>query len=722
MKAPWRTHRRSANQDGPGISLFPFLAVLICTMGALVPLLLAITRTARQQAEAAAISKMAERGAELKTQREDVQWRIEQLKKTRARAESQLADARLELGHLEDHSRRLRERLAQFQATGHDLENVGNSDQKRLAQSQAELEQVRAQIGTAQQQLAQAHQAAAGRRRSYAVVPYEGPNQTRRQPIYLECRGDALVLQPEGIRLTDSDFDEPLGPGNPLAVALRAAREYMLARRDFDPQVGEPYPLLLVRPEGINAYYAARAAMKSWGFDFGYELVADGWKLAYPPPDPRLADVMRQVVAAARVNQARLAAAAPREYGKRSKVVYHASPQGGFVREGGSSDDGDQGYRSASAAGAVGQNGGQGTGVGGQGTDGGPGGSGAVAGNPYLASAGGTGGTGGAGGTGGTGGAPVGAGTGNAAGGSVFGGGGGTGAAGDNIGSVFGSSGNRGAGGPGTGAAAGAAGSSNGGPALAGNGSAGGTNAQNTTGGGVYSGGNAPPGGAQLSGAGGPGNSAQGNSAQGGSGTGTSVMSPNGQPNTAVAGGRAERPDGYVVGQPAREQPAPTASSDAVASGDMHSRVLRPGDWEPTPDPPPKKRDDKDEKDDDNPSSKHSKSLASKRGADWGLRDTGRGSVGVVRPIRIECYGDHLMVVSERNPDANKVIAMGPRTAAAIDPLISAVWERMETWGIAGRGMFWRPVLQVYVAPDADRRFAELSTLLEGSGLMVERK
>ena len=58
--------------------------------------------------------------------------------------------------------------------------------------------------------------------------------------------------------------------------------------------------MLLVRPEGITAYYAARAAMKSWGFDFGYELVGDDWKLAYPPPDPRLVELLRQVIASAR--------------------------------------------------------------------------------------------------------------------------------------------------------------------------------------------------------------------------------------------------------------------------------------------------------------------------------------------------------------------------------------------------------------------------------------
>ena len=41
---------------------------------------------------------------------------------------------------------------------------------------------------------------------------------------------------------------------------------------------------------------------------------------------------------------------------------------------------------------------------------------------------------------------------------------------------------------------------------------------------------------------------------------------------------------------------------------------------------------------------------------------------------------------------------------------------------MAGRGMYWRPVLQVSVAPDAQQRFAELAALLEGSGLTVERK
>ena len=113
--------------------------------------------------------------------------------------------------------------------------------------------------------------------------------------------------------------------------------------------------------------------MKSWGSDFGYELIGDDWKLAYQPPDPRLAEVVRQAIASARVYQEQLIAAAPRHYDRRPKTTYRASSGGGFVREGGGSDDDDRGYASANSAGAVGRNqgsgvGGQGSGIGGRGT------------------------------------------------------------------------------------------------------------------------------------------------------------------------------------------------------------------------------------------------------------------------------------------------------------------------------------------------------------------
>ncbi len=186
--------------------------------------MLAISRTARLQAEAAAAAKAAEQNADLKIQREDAQWRIGQLTKSRKQAEAELADARFQLGHLEDHSRRLREQLSQYEKTAAEIDGLANADQQQRARSETELEQVRTQIGIARQRVSEAREAAVGRNRSYAIVPYEGPSQTHRRPIYLECRADAIVIQPEGVKLTVADFEGPMGPGNPLAAALRRPR------------------------------------------------------------------------------------------------------------------------------------------------------------------------------------------------------------------------------------------------------------------------------------------------------------------------------------------------------------------------------------------------------------------------------------------------------------------------------------------------------------------
>jgi hypothetical protein len=692
MKFTLRPQRRRADRTGPSISLFPFLAVLICTMGALVPLLLAMTRTARLQAEAAAVAKAtaeaAQHEAELKVNREDVLWCIEQLKNSRKQTEKQLAGARLDLGHLEDHSRRLRAELDRYKNTVAELENIESAGRQKQGQSEAELQQLRQQIAAARQQVEQARKEAADRPRSYAVVPYEGPNQTRRRPIYLECLADAVVLQPEGVRLSAADFEGPMGPGNPLAVALRAAREHLLAQREFDPQAGEPYPLLLVRPEGIAAYYAAREAMKLWGGDFGYELVGEDWKLAYPPPNAALADVVRQATASARVTQARLIAAAPRQYPTRSQARgnYRGTANGGFASDDGGGDD-DGGYRSAAVAGSVGRNGNR------YGGPGGGQGDGAGTGyNPYAALPQQPGSTGsGGGGIGGpTGNAPSGAGPALAAPGGAVGGGG-----------VVGGTG----GGMGSGSGGGAA-----------NGYVGGGNGAGT-----------PP-----TGAGSPNSAVRGGGANGQSANNPYVTMPQGL-QTAPAGGNSagspgtapraggsrsngpamERPEGYVVGQPPREARASATANSRSADG-LQGQVLRPGEWEPTPDMPRTPPDKKDYK--------PPRSLAERRGEDWGLRDAGRGSVGVTRPIRIECYADRLVVISDRSPGDNRVISLGPHTVSSIDALISAVWGHIEGWGIAGRGMYWRPVLQVSVAAGAEERFADLAALLDGSGLAVKRR
>ena len=56
----------------------------------------------------------------------------------------------------------------------------------------------------------------------------------------------------------------------------------------------------------------------------------------------------------------------------------------------------------------------------------------------------------------------------------------------------------------------------------------------------------------------------------------------------------------------------------------------------------------------------------------------------------------------------------------SIDKFTAAVWEQMDSWGMAGTGMYWHPVLNVHVAPGARGHFDEMKALLKDSGLTIQ--
>ena len=230
-----------------------------------------------------------------------------------------LADGRLELSHLEEHIRRLEEKWRRLQAEAADLNNVRQGQQQQESAIRAELAQLQAAITAQRQQLEQLREQYAQKRRSFAILPYQGPNGTHRRPIYIECSETGIVIQPEGIVFGPQDFNGPLGPGNPLDAALRAIREHW-TRLEGDAAKGEPYPLLIVRPDGAVAYSMARAAMAGWDDEFGYELIDGETELAFPPSDPSLKKLLQGTIQTARQRQAILAAAMPSRFDTPSPV------------------------------------------------------------------------------------------------------------------------------------------------------------------------------------------------------------------------------------------------------------------------------------------------------------------------------------------------------------------------------------------------------------------
>ncbi|MFM7137109.1 MAG: hypothetical protein ACKO1M_08575, partial [Planctomycetota bacterium] len=330
--------RRPA-QSGPTISLFPFLAVLLCTMGALLVLLVLFSRSANRADEAAEAEATRQKVDELELARDEFAWRLGQLEGVRSRTADELAKARMQLAGIEEHTRALVDELGQLEQTAAALAAPPADG----ADDGPSIEELERQLADARGTLEAAQADAADRPPAYAVVPYEGSSGTHRRPLYIECCIDGVFLQPEGIRLGPADFEGPPGPGNPLASALRAAREHLANRPGESGQPSsQPYPLLLVRPSGVMAYYAARESIQSWGSEFGYQVIYEDWTRVYPPRDPALADAEQRAVEEARRRMAWLGEVRRSRPAKPVQQYRAATTRGGVVAAEGPSLLGDQ--------------------------------------------------------------------------------------------------------------------------------------------------------------------------------------------------------------------------------------------------------------------------------------------------------------------------------------------------------------------------------------------
>jgi hypothetical protein len=116
------------------------------------------------------------------------------------------------------------------------------------------------------------------------------------------------------------------------------------------------------------------------------------------------------------------------------------------------------------------------------------------------------------------------------------------------------------------------------------------------------------------------------------------------------------------------------------------------------------------------------RAMADTRGRNWALPNRESASVPITRPIRVECRADRLVIVPDVRDQQAHVIPLTERTGETVDQLVAAVRAHTQTWGMAGRGMYWKPQLILEVDPTAEARAADLQVLLANSGLEVKRK
>jgi len=89
------------------------------------------------------------------------------------------------------------------------------------------------------------------------------------------------------------------------------------------------------------------------------------------------------------------------------------------------------------------------------------------------------------------------------------------------------------------------------------------------------------------------------------------------------------------------------------------------------------------------------------------------------RPVPLECRADALVLTGILDEEPVTIPVTTPNKTAKA--LAAAIKKKIRSWGEPGRGMYWKPILRVRVAENAQETFSMLQNALQFSGLDLER-
>ncbi len=322
--------------------VFPFLAVLICTMGSLIFLLLVTTLKIRQREAEFAASKRAYRSLEIA----EAEKKAAELSEIAAKPapeppkviarpapkpafkpvapvddgyELALAERKQELSALKtkwqsraeqlasERDQRLRVLTLRRQQVQESLEKTeslnsgilqlennldelaGETAEATDPKEDTERVLVEQQILQMKRRLRAAQVADATEQNDqFQVVPFDPQTGTTRRPIFIECSAAGIRFLQEDILITAKDLEGFTPKANPIAAGTGALINYWNAinLKQRNPRSEpEPYVLILVRPEGVVAYYVALRMLEPIRTSQGYELIEESTVLKLPDVD-----------------------------------------------------------------------------------------------------------------------------------------------------------------------------------------------------------------------------------------------------------------------------------------------------------------------------------------------------------------------------------------------------------------------------------------------------
>jgi len=295
------------------ISLFPFLAVLVCAMGSLILLLLVLTRKIRHEqyggdapaavavAPAAVFPDRSRDIAALESERETVrsdvlrlQQQMHELEQSVAQQQTTVAELRQQFTELESTLQTteaipdkssiaerqnqiagLRSQQVVLRKRLDEQEKLLLAKQLRLkavtettATAREKLHAVNSAIVSLRQQVQDAQQSAATAG-TETIVEFTNTVGTTRTPIIVEVTKEGYRIQPTGIVIESRDMEGFPVSDTPLMAAILAVHR----ERAKGSVTSQPYVLLLVRPNGSKAFYPAQGILANEKIHFGYELI-----------------------------------------------------------------------------------------------------------------------------------------------------------------------------------------------------------------------------------------------------------------------------------------------------------------------------------------------------------------------------------------------------------------------------------------------------------------
>jgi hypothetical protein len=355
--------------NGHSVSLFPFLAVLVCAMGALIFLLLVTTRLLReraferaqaavvQEAEPESDAGIAEPAPVLSPAGDDPPIEpatpeppVAEATAERLRQEwsAIVADLERERGVLADRLRKARadgdahvDRAQQLQQRLQDAGRERDTLRSRRDEHRAEQQTLVRQQGDAERTVEQRRRdieqvrvARAAEETRFSILPYDGRSGTSRRPILIECTPRGLTFAAEGITLTPEQVNGFPPALNPLLSGTLALMRYWEAHdrlsRGGTAQPVKPYVLLVVRPGGTIAYYVARKLLEKLDEPFGYELVTESQEFAWPDSDPQAVAQCREAIDGLLAGRERLLSQTGTDRGSVAGPWHFVGPGGEF--------------------------------------------------------------------------------------------------------------------------------------------------------------------------------------------------------------------------------------------------------------------------------------------------------------------------------------------------------------------------------------------------------